>query len=178
MCQWPLNTDVNAAALAEHCWGATRDKDTFLYLTVGTGIGGNGMVHGHRLHGVLHPEMGHVLVPRIPGDTFSGICPYHGDCLEGMTSGPAIAARWKQPATSLDPDHPAWEVQAHYLVFAIVGYILTLAPERVILGEGRDEAVAAFSHDPTNSAGAPCGLLPRALHNALDQYLHRAARAW
>ena len=131
-----FDTDVNAAALGENRWGAARGIDTFVYLTIGTGIGGGGMVHGNRLHGVLHPEMGHVIVPRAPGDTFNGICPYHGDCLEGMAAGPAIAARWDQPAIELAPDHPAWSFQAHYLALAIVGFILTLAPERIILGGG------------------------------------------
>ena len=131
-----FDTDVNAAALAEHTWGVARGKNTFLYLTVGTGIGGGAIVHGHRLHGALHPEMGHVFVPRAPGDVFAGCCPYHGDCLEGMASGPAIAARWGQPGASLPPAHPAWQLEAHYLGLAIIGFILALAPECVILGGG------------------------------------------
>ena len=131
-----FDTDVNAAALAENRWGAARGKETFIYLTIGTGIGGGGLVHGRRLHGALHPEMGHVVVPRAAGDNSPGICPYHGDCLEGMASGPAIAARWGQNAASLSPDHLAWKYEAHYLGLAIVGFVLTLAPECVILGGG------------------------------------------
>ncbi len=131
-----FDTDVNAAAVAEHRWGAARDTSTFVYLTVGTGIGGGALVHGRRLHGALHPEMGHVPVARAAGDTFAGTCPFHGDCLEGMAAGPAIAARWGQDGSTLAPDHEAWRYEAHYLSLAITGFILALAPERVILGGG------------------------------------------
>ena len=92
-----FDTDVNAAALAEHRWGAAQGLDTFVYLTVGTGIGGGGLIAGRRLHGLTHPEMGHIRVPRVPGDDFAGVCPYHGDCWEGLASGPAIEARWGPP---------------------------------------------------------------------------------
>ena len=131
-----FDTDVNAAALAEHRWGAAHDVESVLYLTVGTGIGGGALVHGRRLHGLMHPEMGHVVVPRAAGDTFDGICPYHGNCLEGLAAGPALEARWGRPACELEEDHPAWAVEAHYLGLAIVGFVLTLSPERVILGGG------------------------------------------
>ncbi len=131
-----FDTDVNAAALAEHRWGAAQDVNTILYLTVGTGIGGGALVHGRRLHGLMHPEMGHVLLPRAEDDAFEGICPYHGNCLEGLASGPALESRWSRPASELEEDHPAWEMQAYYLGLAIVGFVLTLSPERVILGGG------------------------------------------
>jgi fructokinase len=129
-----LDTDVNAAALGEHRWGAAQDVDTFLYLTIGTGIGGGGMLGGRLLHGLIHPEMGHI---RIPHDgTFPGVCPYHGDCLEGLASGPAIEKRWNAPARDLPPDHPAWRPEARYLALAIVNFICTLSPQRIILGGG------------------------------------------
>lgn len=131
-----FDTDVNAAALAEHRWGDAQDVNTILYLTVGTGIGGGALVHGRRLHGLMHPEMGHVLLPRAAGDTFEGICPYHGNCLEGLASGPALESRWNRPASELEEDHPAWQMEAHYLGLAIVGFVLTLSPERVVLGGG------------------------------------------
>ena len=131
-----FDTDVNAAVLAEYTWGAARGTSVSLYLTVGTGIGGGALVRGRPLHGALHPEMGHVPVPRHPGDKFEGHCPYHGDCLEGMAAGPAIAARWGVEARQLAPDHEAWEFEAHYLASALMGFIVTLAPERVILGGG------------------------------------------
>ncbi len=131
-----FDTDVNAAAVGEHHWGAARDVNTFLYLTVGTGIGGAAIIRGKRHHGLMHPEMGHILVPRAEGDDFEGKCPYHGQCLEGMASGPAIAARWKMAATDIPAGHIAWRIQAHYLAIAVINFIVTLSPERVILGGG------------------------------------------
>lgn len=131
-----FDTDVNGAALGEARWGAARGLDTVLYLTVGTGIGGGAIVHGRCLHGLVHPEMGHLMLPRAEGDTFPGHCPYHGPCLEGMATGPAIEARWEKPAPQLPPDHPAWAFEAHYLAMALVNYILTLSPQRIVMGGG------------------------------------------
>jgi fructokinase len=129
-----LDTDVNAAALGEHRWGAAQDVDTFLYLTIGTGIGGGGMLGGRLLHGLIHPEMGHIRIPR--SDPFPGVCPYHGDCLEGLASGPAIEKRWNTSARDLPAGHPAWQQEARYLALAIVNFICTLSPQRIILGGG------------------------------------------
>jgi len=132
-----FDTDVNAAALGEHTWGAARGIDTFIYLTVGTGIGGGGMVGGRMLHGLIHPEMGHIRIPHdCNADPFAGVCPYHGDCLEGLASGPALERRWGMRAEHLPPDHPAWELEAEYLALALVNYILVLSPQRVVVGGG------------------------------------------
>ncbi len=131
-----IDTDVNAAVLAEHRWGAGKDVSHCLYLTVGTGIGGGAVVDGKVVHGLLHPEMGHILVKRHPKDTFSGNCPSHGDCLEGMASGPAIEKRWGSKGTDLFLAHPAWELEAYYLAQALVNYIYILSPQRLILGGG------------------------------------------
>lgn len=131
-----FDTDVNAAALGEHCWGAAQDVDSFIYLTVGTGIGGGCMVEGKLLHGLIHPEMGHVPIPREPHDRFPGACPFHRGCLEGMASGPALKARWGVPPEMIPADHPAWLLEAHYLAQALVSYICTLSPKRIILGGG------------------------------------------
>jgi fructokinase len=132
-----IDTDVNAAALGEGRWGAARGLTTFVYVTVGTGIGGGGMVEGSLLHGILHPEMGHMHTPHdLELDPFEGSCPYHGDCLEGLASGPAIEARWGASPDSLPPDHPAWELEATYLAHAVVNLICVIAPRRVILGGG------------------------------------------
>lgn len=131
-----FDTDVNAAVLGEHRWGAAQDVKTFLYLTIGTGIGGGALVDGKRLHGLLHPEMGHILVPRAPGDDFEGLCPYHHTCLEGMANGPSLAARWGKSGLELPVDHAAWTTEAHYLAMAVVNFMLTLSPERVIMGGG------------------------------------------
>jgi fructokinase len=132
-----IDTDVNAAALGEYTWGAGQGLEIVLYLTVGTGIGGGGVIKGRTMHGLFHPEMGHIRLPRVPGDdSFAGVCPYHGDCLQGLASGPALEARWGKPAEELPPDHPAWRMEAHYLALAIHNYICTLSPNRVILGGG------------------------------------------
>lgn len=132
-----FDTDVNGAALGEWRWGAAQGLDTFIYLTVGTGIGGGGLFNGQLMHGLLHPEMGHIRLPRDPaGDKFAGVCPYHGDCFEGLASGPAMAARWGQPAETLPFDHPAWELEAHYLALALHNFICTLSPQRIVVGGG------------------------------------------
>ena len=136
-CPVAIDTDVNGAALSEHRWGAARGLDTFVYLTVGTGIGGGGLVHGRPMHGLVHPEMGHILIPFDRGrDQHPGVCPYHGACLEGLASGPAMQARWGQPAETLPADHPAWELEAHFLALGLANLIMTLSPERIVLGGG------------------------------------------
>lgn len=132
-----FDTDVNAAALGEQRWGAAQDVDSVLYITVGTGIGGGAIVGGQLLHGLVHPEMGHVRVPHDrAADPFEGICPFHGDCLEGLASGPALKARWGEAAVHLPADHPAWPLEARYLALALMNFICTLSPQRIILGGG------------------------------------------
>jgi len=132
-----FDTDTNVAALGEYRWGAAQGLDTFLYLTIGTGIGGGGLVNGQLIHGALHPEMGHIFIPHDwQADPYPGRCPFHGDCFEGLASGPAIEGRWGQRGETLPPDHPAWSLEAHYLALALVSYICTLSPQRIILGGG------------------------------------------
>jgi len=132
-----FDTDVNAAALGEHRWGNAQGLDNFIYLTVGTGVGGGGMIGGQLIHGLLHPEMGHILLPQDKtADPFEGVCPFHKNCLEGLASGLAIEKRWGQKADTLPPDHPAWALEAKYLALGLVNYSLTLSPERIILGGG------------------------------------------
>jgi fructokinase len=131
-----FDTDVNGAALGEARWGAAQGLDTFIYLTIGTGLGGGGLVNGKLMHGLIHPEMGHVRLPRHPDDPYPGACPFHGDCLEGMAAGPALQGRWGQRAETLPLDHPAWEIEAHYLAYGLVNFICTLSPQRIVLGGG------------------------------------------
>ena len=132
-----FDTDVNAAALGEHRWGACRGLDTFCYITVGTGIGGGGMAGGKLLHGLLHPEFGHMRIPHDrAADPFDGVCPYHGDCWEGLASGLAIEARWGRPAASLDGDQAVWELEARYLALGLVSVMCVLSPERIVVGGG------------------------------------------
>ncbi len=132
-----FDNDVNVAALAEYRWGAAQDCEHLVYITVGTGIGAGVLIAGQLLHGLVHPEVGHLRLPHDwQRDPFPGTCPYHGDCLEGLASGPALAKRWGQPAETLPPDHPAWPLQAHYLALALVNLICTLSPQRIVLGGG------------------------------------------
>jgi fructokinase len=135
----PVNfdTDVNAAALGEHSWGAARGLDNFIYLTIGTGIGGGGMIENRLMHGLIHPEMGHIAVPQDrEKDPFAGCCPFHGNCLEGLASGPAMKERWGISPEDMPPDHPGWQLEAEYLSWALVNFICTLSPRRIILGGG------------------------------------------
>ncbi len=135
-----LDTDVNAAALAEARIGAAAGLEDVVYITIGTGIGGGILSGGRLIHGALHPEFGHLKVPRMSGDDFPGICPFHGDCLEGLASGPAIAARWGASAHALSADHPAWDTQAWYLAHGILALLAIVSPSRVIVGGGVSQA--------------------------------------
>ena len=159
-----FDTDVNAAALGEQRWGAARGLDTFIYLTIGTGIGGGGLASGKLLHGLIHPEMGHIYPPHDRArDPFPGVCPYHGDCLEGLASGPAMEKRWGQRAETLPADHPAWELEAHYLALALVNYVCILSPQRIILGGGVMEQSQLFP------------LVRREMQQLLDGYVQSPA---
>ena len=140
-----FDTDVNGAALSEHRWGAAQGLDTFVYLTVGTGLGGGGMVNGKLLHGMMHPEMGHMLVPHNwAEDPYAGYCPYHGDCWEGLAAGPALRGRWQVDPTTLPPEHPAWQLEAHYLALGLMNIISTLSPQRIIMGGGVMDQMQLF----------------------------------
>ena len=132
-----FDTDVNGAALGEWRWGAARGLQTFIYLTVGTGVGGGAYVEGKLLHGLIHPEMGHILLDHDrKKDGFEGACPFHGDCFEGLASGVAIEKRWGQRGGTLPADHPAWELEADYIAQALMTYSMTLSPQRIIIGGG------------------------------------------
>lgn len=132
-----FDTDVNGAALGEQRWGAAQGLDNFIYITMGTGIGGGVVAGGKLIHGLVHPELGHMFVPKQPDDTFAGQCPYHGDkCFEGVAAGPAIGARWGTPAHELPADHPAWDLQARYVATALASLVCSFSPQRIILGGG------------------------------------------
>jgi fructokinase len=132
-----FDLDVNGTALGEATWGAGRGLHSFVYVTVGTGIGGGAIVDGSLLHGLNHPEMGHIRVPRHPADAYAGFCPFHGDCLEGLAAGPAIAGRWGHPATDLGPlAAEATDLEAWYLGTGLASLALVLAPQRLIVGGG------------------------------------------
>ena len=132
-----LDTDVNGAALGEWRWGAAQGLDTFIYLTIGTGIGGGGLVNGKLMHGLTHPEMGHILIPHdLTKDPFPGVCPFHGDCFEGLACGPAITKRWGKSPELIPTEHEAWLLEADYISRGVMNLVLTLSPQRVILGGG------------------------------------------
>ncbi len=135
-----LETDVNAACLAEARIGAAEGLENVAYITIGTGIGAGVLCDGRLLHGALHPEFGHVLLPRKSDDDFEGVCPFHGDCLEGMASGSAIAKRWQKSGDELPPDHPAWDTEAWYLAHGIQALLGIAPPERVVIGGGVSQA--------------------------------------
>jgi fructokinase len=140
-----IDTDVNAAAYGEYRWGAAQGIDPFIYNTIGTGIGAGGMINGRPIHGLLHPESGHMRIPHDQtADPYPGICPYHGDCFEGLGSGNALRERWGAPAESLPDDHPAWDLQAHYLALALVNQICMVSPRRVVLGGGVMKRLTLF----------------------------------
>ena len=132
-----IDTDVNGAALAEARIGAGRGVDSLVYYTIGTGIGGGAVVNGQLLHGLVHPEMGHMLLRPVENDPAPhGFCPYHDGCLEGMAKGPAIEKRWGKPAAELPEDHIAWEIEAEYLAQMCVNTIVVLSPKMIVLGGG------------------------------------------
>ncbi len=159
-----FDTDVNVAALGEHAWGAGSGLDDLVYLTIGTGIGGGGLVNGRLMHGLIHPEMGHMRIPHDRAvDPFPGRCPFHGDCLEGLACGPAISERWNAPSDTLPADHPAWPLEAHYLALALVNVICTLSPERIILGGGVMAAPQLFP------------LIRREVQQLLNEYVQSSA---
>ncbi|WP_292066515.1 ROK family protein [Brevundimonas sp. UBA7664] len=131
-----IDTDVNGAALAEGRWGAARGLRSYAYVTVGTGIGVGSIVDGRSVRGLGHSEAGHLRVGRLKGDDWPGVCPYHGDCVEGLASGPAVAARAGRPGDALDPDDPAWTMVVHALGGLLHNLVLTTAPERILIGGG------------------------------------------
>lgn len=131
-----FDTDVNAAVLGEVTWGAAKDCETAIYITIGTGVGVGVYCNGGLLHGLVHPEAGHILLQRHPKDTYEGNCPFHANCLEGLASGSAVSARWGKPAAELADCKEVWEMEAYYIAQAITNYTLTYSPQKVILWGG------------------------------------------
>jgi fructokinase len=131
-----IDTDVNAAARAEGRWGGAQGLADFVYITVGTGIGAGVIVNGLPVSGANHTELGHIRVVRVPGDNFPGVCPFHGDCLEGLAAGPAIAARTQRDPGELAPEDPVWSHVAHALAQLCQTLVLTVGPRRIFMGGG------------------------------------------
>jgi fructokinase len=172
-----FDTDVNAAALGEYRWGAAQGLETVCYITVGTGIGGGVVLAGRPLHGLLHPEFGHLRVPHDrDADPFDGVCPFHGDCWEGLAAGPAIAARWGKPAGELDDVDAVWQLEARYLALGLVSVISIISPERIVIGGGVMNASKLFSIVRDEVAGLVNGYPPvPALGLGIADYIVRPA---
>lgn len=134
LCQVVIDTDVNAAALAEYKWGNAIDASVAIYITVGTGLGGGVIINGKALHGLIHPEIGHTLIS--PPANIQGVCPFHGNCAEGLASGRSMSKIWNQPAETLSDDHEAWDIQARILGTFCHNLLLNFSPEKIILGGG------------------------------------------
>ena len=131
-----FDTDVNGSVLGEVTFGQAKGKKCVVYVTIGTGVGAGIYIEGKLLHGMLHPEAGHILLTQRQDDTYEGTCPYHKTCLEGLAAGPAIEARWGRKAVELKDDARVWDLEAYYIAQAIVNYILILSPQMIILGGG------------------------------------------
>ena len=133
-----FDLDVNAAAFGEFAWvSENQTLESLVYFTIGTGIGAGILIDGKVVHGLTHPEAGHVRLPHDwQKDPFPGVCPFHGDCFEGLANGPAIAKRWGQSAEALPENHPAWELEANYIAHALTAVICLLSPQRIVLGGG------------------------------------------
>ena len=131
-----FDTDVNGSVLGEVTFGQAKGKKCVVYVTIGTGVGAGIYIEGKLLHGMLHPEAGHILLTQRQDDTYEGTCPYHKTCLEGLAAGPAIEARWGRTAVELKDDARVWDLEAYYIAQAIVNYILILSPQMIILGGG------------------------------------------
>ena len=135
-CPIGFDTDVNGSVLGEVTFGQAKGKNCVIYLTIGTGVGGGIYIEGKLLHGMLHPETGHVLIQKRDNDRYGGKCPYHKNCLEGLAAGPAIEERWGRKAAELADRPEVWELEADYIAQALAGYVLTISPQMIILGGG------------------------------------------
>jgi fructokinase len=170
-----FDTDVNGAALAEGRWGAAQALEDFAYVTVGTGVGVGLFAHGALVHGFLHPELGHIRVARRAGDTWPGVCSFHGDCVEGLASGPAIAARAGAPAHLVAPTDAVWDTVVHALAQLLHTLVLATAPRRIIMGggvmEARPELLAGLRRELASSLN---GYVPHEeLGAGIDGYITR-----
>jgi fructokinase len=167
-----FDTDVNAAALGEHRWGAAVGLETFCYITVGTGIGGGGIANGNLMHGLLHPEFGHMRIPHDRNrDPFDGVCPYHGNCFEGLASGDALRARWGRSAEEI-ADESAWLLEAEYLALGLQNVICTISPQKIILGGGVMKEPALLPHVRSRVQALASGYFDAPeLGAAIDEYI-------
>lgn len=166
-----FDTDVNSSVLGEATWGITKGLSSSVYITVGTGFGVGIYINGQPLHGMLHSEAGHILVQRHPEDTFEGNCPYHSNCVEGFASGPAVEKRWGMKAINLADNDKVWEFESYYIAQALVNIILTVSPERIVLGGGIMHQEKLFPMIRNHVKELLNGYLNTKEINALDTYI-------
>jgi fructokinase len=166
-----FDTDVNGSLLGEVTWGSSKGLTDVVYLTVGTGIGGGIMSGGKLVHGMMHPETGHLLIRPAKGDEYPGRCPFHGNCLEGMASGPAIEERWGRPAYELMNRAEVWELESEYIAQALMSYILILSPQRIILGGGVMHQKQMFDLVRTKVKEKLNGYIKTSELEAMDEYI-------
>lgn len=166
-----LETDMNGACLGELTFGCAKGLDSVVYVSIGTGIGAGIAVNGQLLHGMIHPEAGHMLLRRHPRDGYEGSCPFHATCFEGLASGPAIAERWGRPAEELHNNATVWEMESHYIAQAMVNLILIMSPRVIILGGGVMKNEALFPMIRKRVKKILNGYLDRDEMRDLDKYI-------
>jgi fructokinase len=166
-----FDTDVNGSLLGEVTFGAARGLSDAVYITIGTGIGAGILTNGKLLHGMLHPEAGHILMRPLLGDAYQGKCPYHGTCFEGMASGPAIEERWGKPGRELADRTEVWELEAGYIAQALTSLVMILSPERIILGGGVMHQEQLFPMIRKKTLEAVAGYLNTELLKDIDHYI-------
>lgn len=166
-----FDTDVNASALGEATWGSMKEEASGIYITIGTGIGVGVYLNGQLLHGMMHPEAGHILLAKHPDDNFTGVCPYHPNCMEGLASGPSIEKRWGKKAIELKDEAKVWEMEAYYIAQGIVNFILTLSPQKIVLGGGVMHQEQLFPLIREQVAKLLNGYVQTTQTKDLDQYI-------
>lgn len=166
-----FDTDVNGSLLGEVTYGAAKGLKNVLYLTIGTGVGGGVLANGKLLHGMLHPELGHISLIPHPMDSYKGHCPYHGICLEGMAAGPAIEERWGKKGAELQDREEVWDLEAFYIAQALKNLILTLSPELIILGGGVMHQTQLFPKIRTSVLEQLNGYLHTRELDNIDKYI-------
>ncbi len=166
-----FDTDVNGSLLGEVTYGCAKGLSDVIYLTIGTGIGGGVMTNGKLLHGMLHPELGHIRIGKRAYDNGVSVCPYHDDCFEGLASGPSIEKRWGQKAVDLADKEEVWKLEADYIGTALVNFCMTLSPKKIILGGGVMHQMQLFPLIRKAFEEKNGGYINTALTHDLDNYI-------
>lgn len=166
-----FDTDVDGSLLGEVTWGSARGLSDVVYITIGTGVGGGVLSGGKIVHGMLHPEMGHMKLIPAPGDNYPGKCPFHGNCLEGMAAGPAIGDRWGAPGKDLVDRDEVWELESEYIAQAITNLIFTISPQKIILGGGVMHQLQLFPLIRKKVTGKVNGYIETKELSDMDSYI-------